>query len=59
MKSAPRDVDIPHDARDFLSWALTSRPLAGEPPAIDLVVGYRKSHASPNLALFLSSFGQP
>ena len=49
---------LPAYAKNFLPWAVTSRPLAGEPPTIDLVVGYRKSNTSPILALFLSRLEQ-
>jgi LysR family transcriptional regulator, hca operon transcriptional activator len=45
---------VPEYAKNFLPWAVTSRPLRGEPPTIDLVVGYGKSNASPILKLFLS-----
>jgi LysR family hca operon transcriptional activator len=33
---------------------VTSRPLAGEVPTIDLVIGYNKTNTSPILGLFLS-----
>jgi LysR family hca operon transcriptional activator len=33
---------------------VTSRPLVGEAPTIDLVVGYSKANTSPILKLFLS-----
>jgi LysR family hca operon transcriptional activator len=45
---------LPAYARNFLPWSVTSRPLAGETPTIDLVVGYSKSNSSPLLSLFLS-----
>ncbi|MDQ0472126.1 LysR family transcriptional regulator [Labrys wisconsinensis] len=45
---------LPDYARNFLPWAVTSRPLAGERPAIDLVVGYNRANGSPLLRLFLS-----
>jgi hypothetical protein len=34
--------------------AVVSRPLAGEPPTIDVAVGYSKANSSPTLKLFLS-----
>jgi LysR family transcriptional regulator, hca operon transcriptional activator len=37
---------------------VTSRPLAGEAPTIDLVVGYNKTNTSPILKLFLSRLDQ-
>jgi LysR family hca operon transcriptional activator len=33
---------------------VTSRPLKGEAPTIDLVVGYHKANTSPILRIFLS-----
>ncbi len=49
---------LPAYAKNFLPWAVTSRPLAGEPPTIDLVVGYKKTNASTTLKLFLSRLDQ-
>lgn len=40
--------------RNFLPWSVTARPLAGESPTIDLVVGYHNANTSPILELFLS-----
>jgi LysR family hca operon transcriptional activator len=45
---------LPAYARNFLPWSVTSRPLEGETPTIDLVIGYQKANRSPILALFLS-----
>lgn len=45
---------LPADAGNFLPWSVTSRPLAGDVPGIDLVVGYNKANTSPILKLFLS-----
>lgn len=45
---------VPDFARNFLTWSVISRPLAGEAPAIDLVLGYHKGNKSPLLKLFLS-----
>ena len=45
---------LPNFARNFLSWSVISRPLAGEAPSIDLVLGYNKANTSPILKLFLS-----
>jgi LysR family transcriptional regulator, hca operon transcriptional activator len=45
---------LPDFARNFLTSSLTSRPLAGEAPSIDLVLGYHEANASPLLKLFLS-----
>jgi LysR family transcriptional regulator, hca operon transcriptional activator len=45
---------LPVYAQNFLPWSVVSRPIAGEAPTIDLVVGYHKANASPLLKLFLS-----
>jgi LysR family hca operon transcriptional activator len=45
---------LPDFARNFLTWSVTSRPLEGEAPSIDLVLGYHKANNSPLLRTFLS-----
>jgi LysR family hca operon transcriptional activator len=45
---------LPAYARNFLPWSVISRPLRGDPPTIDLVIGYNRANASPTLKLFLS-----
>ena len=45
---------LPAYARNLLPASLTSRPLQGDVPTIDLVVGYSKTNTSPILKLFLS-----
>ncbi len=45
---------LPAFARKFLTWSVVSRPLEGEPPTIDLVLGRNKTNASPALRLLLS-----
>lgn len=45
---------LPEYAKNFLPWAVTSRPLAGEQVTIDLVIGYHKANTSPILKRFLS-----
>ena len=45
---------LPAYAQNFLPWSVISRPLGGDVPAIDLVVGYNKANTSPILKLFLS-----
>ena len=45
---------LPVYATNFLPRSVTSRPLRGEPPTIDLVIGYNKTNTSPILELFLS-----
>jgi LysR family transcriptional regulator, hca operon transcriptional activator len=45
---------LPEYAKNFLPGSVTSRPLSGESPTIDLVIGYNKTNTSPILKLFLS-----
>ncbi len=45
---------LPAYAQNFLVSGLTSRPLEGNAPSIDLVLGYRKANPSPALKLLLS-----
>jgi LysR family transcriptional regulator, hca operon transcriptional activator len=45
---------LPAFARNFMPWSVTSRPISGDGPTIDLVVGYNKANTSPILKLFLS-----
>jgi LysR family hca operon transcriptional activator len=45
---------LPAYAQNFMPWSVTSRPLKGEAPTIDLVVGYHKANTCPILRMFLS-----
>ena len=45
---------LPAYAQNFLPASVTSRPLKGYTPTVDLVLGYKKSNQSPNLKLLLS-----
>ncbi len=45
---------LPAYAQNFLASSVTSRPLKGDTPTVDLVLGYRKSNQSPILRLLLS-----
>jgi LysR family transcriptional regulator, hca operon transcriptional activator len=45
---------LPAYAKNFLTWSVTSRPLTGGGPTIDLVLGYHRANRSPVLKLFLS-----
>ena len=45
---------LPVSAENFLKWSVISRPLEGEAPTIDLVIGYHKANTSPILRKFLS-----
>ena len=49
---------LPNFARNFLTWSVIGRPLAGEAPSIDLVLGYHKANNSPLLRTFLSRVGE-
>src|SRR6202047_2753194 len=45
---------LPAYAENFLTRSVTSRPLKGNTPTVDLVLGYKKSNESPILKLLLS-----
>ena len=49
---------LPAYAKNFLPVALTSRPIQGHAPTVDLVVGYNKANSSPILKLFLTRVGK-
>ena len=45
---------LPAYVQNFLPSSVTSRPLKGDTPTIELVLGYKKSNESPILKLLLS-----
>lgn len=45
---------LPAYAQNLLPSSITSRPLKGDAPTVELVLGYRKSNQSPVLKLLLS-----
>jgi LysR family hca operon transcriptional activator len=45
---------LPAYAQNFLPSSVTSRPLKGDTPTVDLVFGYKRSNPSPILKLLLS-----
>jgi LysR family hca operon transcriptional activator len=45
---------LPAYAQNFLPSSVTSRPLKGDAPTVELLLGYRKSNQSPVLKLLLS-----
>jgi LysR family hca operon transcriptional activator len=45
---------LPAYPNNLLPWSVTSRPIRGDAPAIDLVIGYNKANRSPILKTFLS-----
>ena len=44
---------MPEYANNLLPWSVVSRPLEGDAPTVDLVIGYSRSNTSPVLKLFL------
>jgi hypothetical protein len=55
MVASIRGVTLfPAYAENFLPGSVISRPLAGDPPTIDLVIGHSKTNTSQTLQLFLS-----
>jgi LysR family transcriptional regulator, hca operon transcriptional activator len=44
---------LPASVKGYLSGSVTSRPLAGEQPTIDLMIGYHRANTSPILEKFL------
>jgi LysR family hca operon transcriptional activator len=49
---------LPAYAQNFLPSSVTSRPLKGVTPTVDLVLGYKKSNQSPILKLLLSKLNE-
>jgi LysR family hca operon transcriptional activator len=49
---------LPAYAQNFLPSSVTSRPLKGDAPSVDLVLGYKKSNQSPILELLLSKLDE-
>jgi LysR family hca operon transcriptional activator len=49
---------LPAYARNFMPWSVVSRPIKGNAPTIDLVIGYNKANTSRTLKLFLSSLDE-
>jgi LysR family transcriptional regulator, hca operon transcriptional activator len=45
---------LPASIEGYLPWSIISRPLVGERPTVDLMVGYHKANTSPILKKFLS-----
>ena len=49
---------LPTYVEPLLPWSVVSRPLRGEPPTIDLAIGYRADNSSPTLKVLLSGVDQ-
>ena len=45
---------LPVYPNNLLPWSVTTRPIRGDAPTVDLVIGYNKANRSPILKLFLS-----
>ena len=45
---------LPQYAKNYLPSSVVWRPIQGEAPTVDLVVGYNEASMSPILELFLS-----
>jgi LysR family hca operon transcriptional activator len=45
---------LPASAENFVPWSVVTRPIKGDAPTIDLVVGYDKANTSALLKLFLA-----
>jgi LysR family hca operon transcriptional activator len=45
---------IPAYVQNLMPWSVASRPLAGDVPTIELVVGYSPSNTAPIVELFVS-----
>ncbi len=49
---------LPAYVEPLLPWSVVSRRLSGDPPTIDLAIGYRADNASPVLRTFLDGVDQ-
>jgi LysR family hca operon transcriptional activator len=49
---------LPAYVEPLLPWSVVSRPLSGDPPTIDLAIGYRADNPSPVLKTFLAGLDQ-
>jgi LysR family hca operon transcriptional activator len=58
IKSTRGVALLPAYAENFLPGSITSRPLKGNAPTIDLVIGYNRTKTSPILQTFLSRVDQ-
>jgi len=45
---------LPASAENFVPWSVVTRPIAGEAPTIDIVVGYHRANTSAILMRFLA-----
>jgi LysR family hca operon transcriptional activator len=49
---------LPAYTKRYLPEAITTRPVTGETPALDLVIAYHKANKSPILKLLLAKAGE-
>ena len=49
---------LPEYTKRFLPQSITTRPVQGEVPTLDLVLAYHKANRSPILKLLLSGVGK-
>lgn len=49
---------LPASVKGYLPASVISRPLAGEQPTIDLLIGYHRANPSPSLKKFLSGIDE-
>jgi LysR family hca operon transcriptional activator len=49
---------LPLYVRNFLPWSVVSRPIRGEAPVIELVLGYRKADVSPLMDSFIARISE-
>jgi LysR family transcriptional regulator, hca operon transcriptional activator len=49
---------LPAYTQRFLPESVTTRPVKGDPPTLDLMIAYHKANTSPILKLLLSSVGK-
>jgi LysR family transcriptional regulator, hca operon transcriptional activator len=45
---------LPASAENFVPWSVVTRPITGDAPTIDVVVGYHKANSSAILKRFLT-----
>lgn len=49
---------LPAYTKRYLPGSITTRPVKGEVPTLDLIIAYHKANKSPILKLLLSSVGK-
>ncbi len=49
---------LPAYAANYLPWSVVSRPLMGEAPTIEVVLGYHRANSSPILRALLDRLNE-